>query len=137
MSDDRSDLFAPLADADVPAGAEAPTTPVRTNTSGVTSSDSAGDSTTNQTPPKKSQNLLSVISELKAEQKRMRDEKKALSKDLKNAQRKKRRLQARARQLSNDDLLTVLLMRDSNAAESEAGSGGAASSSSAAARTQG
>ena len=38
--------------------------------------------------------------------------KKRLAKELKNTQRRKRRLKGKARQLSNEDLLAVLLMRE-------------------------
>ena len=62
----------------------------------------------------------------------MRDERKRLAKELKNAQRRKKRLKTKARQLSNDDLLAVLLMREEasqDAAEStsEPSSGSASS----------
>ena len=68
--------------------------------------------------------LNGSIVALREEQTRMKDERKKLAKELKNAQRRKRRLKGRARQLSNEDLLAVLLMRE------EAGNMGGASSSS-------
>ena len=40
-----------------------------------------------------------------------------MAKELKNAQKRRRRLKARARQLSNDDLLAVLLMRKDDMAD--------------------
>ena len=43
----------------------------------------------------------------------MRQDRKRVAKELKNAQRRKRRLQAKARQLTNTDLLEVLLLRQS------------------------
>ena len=55
--------------------------------------------------------LLETISGLKEQQKQAREERKRLAKDLRNAQRRRRRLKAKARQLSNNDLLTVLTMR--------------------------
>ena len=44
-------------------------------------------------------------------------DRKRVQKELKNAQRKKRRLKDKARQLTNTDLLEVLLMRQSEKAE--------------------
>ena len=92
--------------------------------------------------------LTGAIDSLKTEQHRVREERKRLAKELKNAQRRKRRLKGKARQLSNDDLLAVLLMREETAAaagasratssatesstEASPGSAGAAPSSSAA-----
>lgn len=48
---------------------------------------------------------------LKEQQRAMKDEKKALTKTLRNAVKRKTRLQKRARQLSEQDLLEVLRMR--------------------------
>ena len=55
--------------------------------------------------------LTQQIEVLKLEQKAARDARKVMAKNLKNAQKRKRRLQGRARQLSNDDLVAVLTMR--------------------------
>lgn len=52
------------------------------------------------------------IVKLKAEQAAQRAERKRIAQDLKNTLRRKRRLQTRARQLTNADLMEVLLMRD-------------------------
>ena len=52
------------------------------------------------------------IAKLKAEQAAQRAERKRIAADLKNTVRRKRRLQSRARQLTNADLMEVLLMRD-------------------------
>lgn len=67
-----------------------------------------------------SQTLLEHIADLKNQQAAARAERKKLAKDLRNAQRRRRRLKAKARQLSNNDLLTVLTMRtvESGAASS-------------------
>ena len=59
--------------------------------------------------------LSEKIAEMKKVQLRMREERKRAAKELKNAQRKKRRLKSRARQLSNDDLLAVLMLRQEQA----------------------
>ena len=67
---------------------------------GVTESEASGKS-----------NLLKRIEQLKAEQKQLRDEKKKCASEIKNAMRKKRRLQRRAGQLSDEDLLEVWKMR--------------------------
>ena len=74
---------------------------------------------------------------MKREQQRMRDERKRAATELKNAQRRKRRLKTKARQLSNEDLLAVLMLRQEQAAPSErdgedGSSPGAASSADAA-----
>jgi len=55
--------------------------------------------------------LVGTIARLKHEQAEARKRRQQLTKDLRNAMRRKRRLKARARQLSNDDLVAVLLMR--------------------------
>ena len=67
--------------------------------------------------------LNDAIDDLKSEQQRLKDNKKRLAKELKNAQRRKRRLKGRARQLSNEDLLAVLLMREEGGASSSATAG--------------
>ena len=51
------------------------------------------------------------IQALRTSQSELRAQRKLVAKELKNAQKRRRRLKARARQLSNDDLLAVLLMR--------------------------
>jgi hypothetical protein len=55
---------------------------------------------------------MSDIERLLDEQKKLRQEKRAVAKDLKNAQKRRRRLKHRARLLSNDDLLTVISLRE-------------------------
>ena len=55
--------------------------------------------------------LLQQIQKLKAEQKAARERRKVVNKELKNAERRKRRLKTRARQLTNDDLLEVMMLR--------------------------
>ena len=47
----------------------------------------------------------------------MRADRKRIQKELKNAQRRKRRLKEKARQLTNTDLVEVLLMRQAEKAE--------------------
>ena len=76
--------------------------------------------------------LLNTIARLRAEQVRMRQERQALAKTLKAAQKKKNRLKVRARQLTDDDLVEVLRMRQTMkaAAGAAAASGPSASSSS-------
>ena len=68
--------------------------------------------------------LLKQIENLKQQQALGRAARQRIARELRNAQRRKRRLKARARQLSNDDLVTVLLMR-SDAGEPAAGVGNA------------
>ena len=64
---------------------------------------------------------------MKAEQLHMRAERKRAAKELKNAQRRKRRLKGKARQLSNEDLLAVLLLRQEQAGNADSEEGGAPS----------
>ena len=64
--------------------------------------------------------LMQQIDTLKNEQKAARDARKVLNKTLKNALRRKRRLQKKARQLSNEDLVAVLTMREENDSRSAA-----------------
>jgi molecular chaperone GrpE (heat shock protein) len=61
--------------------------------------------------PQGAKSLVKQIDDLKKQQAQARAERQKISRELRNAQRRKRRLKARARQLSNDDLVTVLLMR--------------------------
>jgi len=62
--------------------------------------------------PGESSSLLNKkIADLKAEQARMLAAKKRLSKDLRNAERKRKRIKERARQLTDEDLVAVLMMR--------------------------
>ena len=62
---------------------------------------------------------------LREEQEKLRADRKRVQTDLKNAQRRKRRLKGKARQLTNTDLLEVLLMRQADKAEpsSQGGAG--------------
>ena len=54
---------------------------------------------------------MTEILALKAEQKRARDEKLKITKELRNAQKRRQRLKKRARQLSDSDLLAVMTLR--------------------------
>ena len=67
--------------------------------------------------------LLHQIANLKAAQKRLRDEKKMISKNLRNAERRKKRLRVRAKQLTDDDLVAVLRMRQDLRERAAAGDG--------------
>jgi len=55
--------------------------------------------------------LLSQIGELKKQQQKLKAEKKCVAKDLKNAERRRKRLRKKAKQLSDTDLIAVLRMR--------------------------
>ena len=55
--------------------------------------------------------LLEKIDLLRREQQRLRDQKKKIAKDMRNAMKKKKRLQSRATLLSDIDLVEVLRMR--------------------------
>ena len=65
----------------------------------------------------KTKTLADSILSLREEQLRMRVDRKRIQKELKNAQRRKRRLKDKARQLTNTDLVEVLLMRQAEKAE--------------------
>lgn len=76
--------------------------------------------------------LLAQIETLKKQQADARKVRQKIARDLRNAQRRKRRLKTKARMLSNDDLVAVLLMRQETAVatpdcppEPLAGEGGA------------
>ena len=55
--------------------------------------------------------LGAQIEALRKEQQELKDQKKRLQKDLRNAERKKKRLSERARRLTDKDLVAVLMMR--------------------------
>ena len=63
-------------------------------------------------PGTRRKTLNEWISQLKEEQTAQRAERKRIAGQLKNTMKRKRRLQQRARQLTNGDLMEVLLMRD-------------------------
>ena len=63
-------------------------------------------------PPKKAPTLTERIDQMKAKQQAMVQERKRLTKDLRNAEKKRRRLRLNARRLSNEDLMVVLNMRE-------------------------
>ena len=56
------------------------------------------------------------IARLQAEQKRMREERKKVANELRDAQKRKHRLKHRARLLSSEDSTTVIAMRETDAA---------------------
>ena len=56
--------------------------------------------------------LLDAITQLKVEQKKAKEAKKAISKDLRNANRRRQRLKRRAKALSDQDLLAVISLRN-------------------------
>ena len=64
----------------------------------------------------KGKNLLSEIQALKNEQKRAREAKKQITKDLRNAEKRRQRLKKRAKQLSDSDLLAVMTLRSAEQA---------------------
>lgn len=75
--------------------------------------------------------LLDTIARLRADQLRIKQERTALSKALKNACKKKNRLKVKARQLTDGDLVEVLQMRATMRASASAAAateGGASSS---------
>ena len=56
---------------------------------------------------------VQVLDRLRSEAAKMKSDRKTLMKNLKNARRQNARLKAKARKLSNDDLLAIVAMRSS------------------------
>ncbi len=79
--------------------------------------------------------ILGSIQALKEQQKKLRDERKLIAKQLKNEEKRRSRLRKKARQLSDQDLVALLKMRSdvqeagASVEGSEAGSASGASSS--------
>ena len=69
---------------------------------------------------------MEAVDRLLQEQKRVREERKRVNLDLKNAQRRRNRLKSRARLLSAEDLVAVMGMREIEAERKKAKVGGAA-----------
>ena len=65
-------------------------------------------------------NLTAKIDTLRKEQQTIKAQRQQVMKELKNAQKRKRRLKARAKQLSNEDLLALMCMRQSESSASTA-----------------
>ena len=63
--------------------------------------------------------LLVKIEQLRDTQRALKEQKKACAKDMRNAVKRKRRLQTQASQLSDTDLLEVLHMRKAKKVEGE------------------
>ena len=62
------------------------------------------------------ENILAEIQALKDEQKRVREARQKISKDLRNAEKRRQRLKKRAKQLSDSDLLAVMTLRSAEQA---------------------
>ena len=75
--------------------------------------------------------LSTKIDELRALQAEMLAARKRVSKDLRNFEKRRKRLKANARRLSNDDLAEVILMREATQSAAETSAETSASSSSA------
>jgi hypothetical protein len=80
-----------------------------------------GSSTDPIAPPvapaeRKGKDILAEIQGLKDDQKRAREAKKQITKDLRNAEKKRQRLKKRAKQLSDGDLLAVMTLRSAEQA---------------------
>ena len=70
---------------------------------------------------KKEIDILGNIKALKEQQKALRDERKQVSKQLRNEEKRRMRLRKRARQFSDGDLVAVLKMRTDAKADSASG----------------
>ena len=60
----------------------------------------------------KGKSAVDEIQALKAQQKEARDKKKQISKDLRNAEKRRQRLKKRAKQFSDADILAVMTLRN-------------------------
>ena len=87
------------------AGSAAPASP-RGGTSGFSSPGGSSSTDLDQKSP-----LLKKIQDLVETQKALKEQKKKVAIEMKNATKRKRRLQGRASQLSDNDLVEVLRMR--------------------------
>ena len=74
-------------------------------------------------------NLKQQIEVLKAQQLGMKKQRKQVAKELRNAVKRKKRLQKRARMLTDDDLAAVLLLRSQTASASSCAAAPATGSS--------
>ena len=81
-----------------------------------TASSSASASASLNAAPKRQSSLLAQIDDLRKEQARLRQQRKDAARSLKLAVRKKKRIQKRAGQLTDADLMEVLRMRAEKAA---------------------
>ena len=63
--------------------------------------------------------MLDEISELKRKQKEAREAKLTVGKQLRNAERRRKRLKLRAKQLSDEDLLAVMSLRTHEKAQTQ------------------
>jgi hypothetical protein len=70
--------------------------------------------------------LMQEISQLKAAQAKMREERRKNTKELRNAVKRKQRLKRRAKCLTKEDLLAVIQMRDAEERAAEAAAAAAA-----------
>ena len=127
MADDEGSIAAPVAaaaeapvssshdafidgDARVEPAAAAEEETTRARVEAVGSEPTAASSSGPAIDPGRS--ILVAISSLKAQQKKLRDDKKSLSRELRNAERRRSRLKKRAKQLSDADLLAVISLRN-------------------------
>jgi hypothetical protein len=101
------------ADGQAASGAEAPALPPLGGPGG-----SSTDPITAPVPSadRKGKDILAEIQALKDDQKRAREAKKQITKDLRNAEKKRQRLKKRAKQLSDGDLLAVMTLRSAEQA---------------------
>jgi len=74
-------------------------------------------------------NPVAELKCLKEQAAKLRQHKKELARKLRNAQRKHKRLKEKAKQLSDNDLLSVMLMRQEKKARLETAAGAAAAAS--------
>ena len=127
MPDEQGPVAAPLAAAgnapgsashDAPSdgdervelAAAAGEEPTRTDTEAVRSEPTAASSS--GLPVDFGKSIIDDITALKQQKKKLRDQKAALTRDLRNAERRRSRLKKRAKALSDLDLLAVISLRN-------------------------
>ena len=97
-----------------PAGGQAPTdaeAPPLADVGGRPGSSGDGGPALGAIAGGKEKNILTEIQALKAEQKLAREAKLKITKELRNAEKRRQRLKKRAKQLSDSDLLAVMTLR--------------------------
>ena len=114
-SDDSDSGGEPTAtEALAPAGGQAPSdaeAPPLVEVEGRPGSSGDGGPALVAVTEAKEKNILTEIQALKDAQKRAREEKKKITKELRNAEKRRQRLKKRAKQLSDSDLLAVMTLR--------------------------
>ena len=100
-----------LGDAAAKAGSGSAAPSVRGSSSGPDKEAVSSPPSSKSGPTVGEDDLLTKIKALKEEQSTLRNQKKAVAKDLRNIERRRKRLKKKAKQLSDADLVAVMRMR--------------------------